>query len=68
MEFMKERNSFDRFALVLVIAGGLNWGFVGLLSFDPVAAVLGEMSVHSRTVYILMGIMALYLVRFESKK
>lgn len=48
-------------ALILVIVGGLNWGLVGLLSFDLVAAILGEMSVISRAVYVLVGLSAVYL-------
>lgn len=45
--------------LLLLIVGGLNWGLVGLLDFDLVAAIFGEMSVLSRIVYILVGISAL---------
>lgn len=48
-------------ALILVIVGGLNWGLVGLLSFDLVATILGEMSVISRAVYVLVGLSAVYL-------
>ena len=45
--------------LVLLIVGGLNWGLVGLLNFDLVAALFGEMSVLSRIVYVLVGLSAL---------
>ncbi len=47
-------------ALVLMIIGGLNWGLVGLFSFDLVAALFGSMSSLSRIVYVLVGIAALY--------
>ena len=46
--------------LLLLIVGGLNWGLVGLFDFDLVAALFGEMSALSRTVYALVGISALY--------
>jgi uncharacterized protein len=46
--------------LVLLIVGGLNWGLVGLLSFDLVAALFGEMSALSRIVYTLVGLSALW--------
>jgi|KBSMisStandDraft_5_1062788.scaffolds.fasta_scaffold343614_2 uncharacterized membrane protein YuzA (DUF378 family) len=46
-------------ALILLIVGGLNWGLVGLLNFDLVAAIFGEMSVLSRAVYALVGLSAL---------
>lgn len=45
--------------LLLLIVGGLNWGLVGLLDFDLVAAIFGEMSVLSRIVYVLVGVSAL---------
>lgn len=47
-------------AATLIVVGGLNWGLVGLLGFDLVAALLGEMSVASRAVYALVGLSALY--------
>jgi uncharacterized membrane protein YuzA (DUF378 family) len=44
--------------LALVIVGGLNWGLVGLFSFDLVSAILGEGSVLARIVYTLVGLSA----------
>ena len=44
--------------LLLVIVGGLNWLLVGLLDFDLVAALFGDMSPLSRIVYVLVGISA----------
>jgi uncharacterized protein len=53
-------------AVALLIIGGLNWGLVGLLNFDLVAALFGEMTVLSRLVYILVGISAIIaLVGFK---
>lgn len=46
--------------LILVIVGGLNWGLVGLVDFNLVAALFGEVSTLSRIVYILVGISALW--------
>lgn len=48
-------------ALILVIVGGLNWGLVGLLEFDLVATMFGEMSMLSKIVYDLVGLAAVYL-------
>ena len=45
--------------LILLIVGGLNWGLVGLLNFDLVAAIFGDMSPLSRIVYVLVGVSAL---------
>jgi hypothetical protein len=46
----------------LIIIGGLNWGLVGLLNFNLVDRIFGEMSVLSRIVYSLVGLSALYQV------
>jgi uncharacterized protein len=50
----------DVIAAALLVVGGLNWGLVGLLNFDLVAKLLGEMSLLSRVVYCLVGLAALY--------
>lgn len=48
-------------ALILIIVGGINWGLVGLFSFNLVAAIFGDMSWFSRLIYILVGISAVYI-------
>ena len=62
---MTRFNTWDWIAMVLLIIGGLNWGLVGLFSFDLVAAIFGDMSALSRIVYILVGIAAV-LVAIET--
>jgi uncharacterized membrane protein YuzA (DUF378 family) len=57
---MNEMNALDWLALILLIVGGLNWGLVGILGFDLVAAIFGQMSLLSRIVYSLVGVSALY--------
>ena len=57
---MKKLNGLEIVSLVLIIVGGLNWLLVGLLSFDLVAAIFGEMSIISRIVYTLVGLSAIY--------
>lgn len=47
-------------AAVLIVIGGLNWGLVGLLKFDLVKAVLGDMTTLARVVYALVGVSAIY--------
>jgi len=53
-------NSLKLITQILVIVGALNWGLVGIFSFDLVAAIFGEMSSVSRLVYSLVGISAVY--------
>ena len=50
----------DVIAAVLLVVGGLNWGLVGLVDFDLVAAIFGEMSILSRVVYTLVGVAAVF--------
>ncbi len=53
--------------IALIVIGGLNWGLVGFLKFDLVAAVFGEMSSVARLVYALVGISAIYqLLRIKN--
>jgi uncharacterized membrane protein YuzA (DUF378 family) len=46
--------------LILVIVGGLNWGLVGLLDFNLVAAIFGDQTPLSRIVYVLVGLSAVW--------
>ena len=62
IKFMNKLNTLDWVALVLVVVGGLNWALVGLLSFDLVAAIFGDMSALSRIVYVLVGLSAVYVL------
>jgi uncharacterized membrane protein YuzA (DUF378 family) len=48
--------------LVLLVIGGLNWLLVGLFNFDLVAAIFGEMTGASRTVYTLVGLSAIVVL------
>jgi uncharacterized membrane protein YuzA (DUF378 family) len=48
--------------LILIIVGGVNWGLVGLANFDLVAALFGEGSALTRTVYALVGLSAIYQI------
>jgi uncharacterized membrane protein YuzA (DUF378 family) len=47
--------------LALIIVGAVNWGLVGLLQLDLVAAIFGgQDAVLARLVYILVGASGLY--------
>ena len=52
----------DVIAVILLIVGGLNWGLVGLLNFDLVAALFGAGSALARIVYVLVGLSAVYQI------
>jgi uncharacterized membrane protein YuzA (DUF378 family) len=53
--------ALDVIVAVLLVIGGLNWGFVGLFQFDLVAAIFGGQSAAlSRIIFILVGLSAIY--------
>lgn len=57
--------TIDSIALILLIIGGINWLLVGLFSFDLVAAIFGgQGAILARIVYIIVGICAIYSIKF----
>lgn len=55
-------------ALALLIVGGLNWLLVGLFEYDLVADLFGgQDAALSRTIYVIVGICAIYAFRFFNK-
>ena len=53
----------DRIALILTIAGALNWGSIGLFQFDIVAWICGgASSLLSRIIYTLVGAAGLWCI------
>ena len=55
---------FNKLVLLIVIIGAVNWGLVGFLEFNLVAAIFGDMSILSRIVYGLVGLSGLYSISF----
>ena len=49
-------NIVQKSALIFTLVGALNWGMIGLFSFDLVAFLFGEMTMMSRIIYTLVGI------------
>jgi hypothetical protein len=49
-------------AIALTVIGALNWGLVGLFSFNLVAAIFGDQSIISRIVYILVALAGITLL------
>lgn len=50
---------FNKICVILLIIGGLNWGLVGIFSFDAVGWLLGgSASILSRIVFALVGLAA----------
>lgn len=53
----------DRIALLLVIIGALNWGSIGLFSFDIVAWICGGAgSAVARIIYTVVALAGLWCI------
>ena len=53
----------DRIALVLTIIGALNWGSIGLFSFDIVAWLCGgQTALLSRVIYTLVALAGVWCI------
>ncbi len=64
---VRNLSALDWIAVILVIVGGLNWGLIGIFSWDLIAVIFGAMSTISQVVYILVGIAAVYLAVTSGK-
>ena len=60
-------NWLDITALVLVIIGGLNWGLMGLFGFNLVQQLFGAVVMLEKTVYVLVGLAAIYVAMIIPK-
>ena len=59
---MKQMNFLDWIAVAILIAGGLNWGLIGIFNLDLIAAIFGELTTISRVFYTLVGLAAVYMI------
>lgn len=58
-------NGLSWVALILTVVGGLNWGLVGIFSFDLVKWLFTDtlkIEFLARIVYILVAVAAIYLL------
>ena len=62
------KTTLDWIALILVLIGGLNWLLVGLFSWNLVNAIFGSIAILERIIYIIVGIAALYMIYYLTKK
>jgi uncharacterized protein len=58
----KKCGVFAWICLILVIIGGINWGLIGLFSFNLVAKLVGAWPIVERIVYILVGLAAIAMI------
>jgi uncharacterized membrane protein YuzA (DUF378 family) len=63
---MTKLNWLDWLTLILVIIGGLNWGFTAL-GWNLVDNVFGAGSTLATIIYLLVGLSALYVIFLARK-
>lgn len=60
---------FDKICLILVIIGALNWGLVGLFSFDLVAWICGgSTAIISRIIYTVIALAGIWCISLLFRK
>lgn len=53
----------DKIALGLVIVGAVNWGLIGIFTFDLVAWIFGgQDALFARVIYTLVGIAGIWCI------
>lgn len=55
-------NTLDYIALIITIIGAINWGLIGLFSFNLVDTIFGFMPLLATITYILVGLSGLYMI------
>ena len=60
-------NTLFKSALVISIIGCINWGLVGLLNFNLVEYLLGDGSLLTRIVYVLVMVAGLISIGIFTK-
>ena len=58
----KKMSGIDWIAIILLLIGGLNWGLIGIFTWDLVATIFGAMTTISRVVYTIVGISAIWSI------
>ena len=59
-------SAFDWITSVLVIIGGLNWGFIGFFDWNLVEAILGT-GIITTIIYALVGLSSLWMIYHMAK-
>lgn len=59
----------NKFSLVLVIIGAINWGLIGLFGFDLVGFICGGSdSIISRIIFTVVGLAGLWAISILFQK
>ena len=56
---MGSKSLIGTLALILILAGALNLGLVGLFGFNLISAIFSSLPIVERIVYVVVGVSAL---------
>ncbi|MEK6840455.1 MAG: DUF378 domain-containing protein [Nanoarchaeota archaeon] len=59
-------NAVDWIAMVLLLIGGLNWGFMGFFNYNLVSSLFGA-GTFTKIIYDLVGLSALWSIWMVAK-
>jgi len=60
---MERWSGWDKFVLIMVIVGALNWGLVGFFRYDLVGAIFGGMGAAiSRIIFGVVGLAGIWAI------
>lgn len=65
---VKKMKAIDWIAIVLLIVGGINWGFVAWFNLDLVQAILGSYPTIVKLIYTTVAVAGIYSLWFVIKK
>ncbi len=53
--------------MILTIIGALNWGLIGIFGFNLVTSILGDGTMATKIVYIVIGVAAILSIPHVKK-
>jgi len=59
-EYIMKHNFLDWIAIILIIIGAINWGLVGLFSFNIVMFLFSGLPLLEHLIYIIIGLAGIY--------
>lgn len=69
---MYKISPIDKFSIIMVILGGINWGTIGLFELNFINFLLNSIPLFEKIIYILVGLSSLnvlvFLFKCKSKK
>ena len=65
---MKHLGALGWCAIVLLVIGGLNLGFMGIFDYNVLEGIFGKLPALIRTIYVFIGISALWAICLSFRK